>query len=321
MSLLRYTGRRLLVAVPLLLAAAATTFLLVHLAPGDPVLYLAGESGTPAFYAQVRRELGLDRPLPEQLARYLWHVVRGDLGRSLHQGRPVAALILDRLPATLLLVGTAFALASVLGVALGIWAGLRPDGPVDRALLAATTVGSALPVFWVGLLLVLLFALGTGWFPTQGMTSPRAPQGTLPAAADLLHHLVLPALALAVQPLAAFSRVMRAKLREALAEPYVMTARAKGLPRRRVVAHAARNALLPVITLMGGHASALVTGAVLTETVFAWPGLGRLALDATLTRDYPLIMGLVLFGALGTVAVNLLTDLTYGLVDPRITYG
>jgi len=321
MVLLRYTGRRLLAAVPLLLAVAAATFLLVHLAPGDPVLYLAGESGTPAYYAQVRRELGLDRPLPEQLARYLWHVVRGDLGRSLHQGRPVAALILDRLPATLLLVGTAFVLASGLGVALGIWAGLRPDGPVDRALLAATTVGSALPVFWVGLLLVLLFALGTGWFPTQGMTSPRPPPGALPAAADLLHHLVLPALALAVQPLAAFSRVMRAKLREALAEPYVMTARAKGLPRRRVVAHAARNALLPVITLIGGYASVLVTGAVLTETVFAWPGLGRLALDATLTRDYPLIMGLVLFGALGTVAINLLTDLTYGLVDPRITYG
>jgi peptide/nickel transport system permease protein len=302
----------------MLLAVAALTFLLIHLAPGDPVYLLGGEGGTSEYYAALRREFGLDRSLGEQFLRFLWQAAHGDLGRSLHQRQPVLALILQRVPATLLLAGTAFAASSVLGLLLGIWAASRAHEVPDRVLLMLTALGSAVPVFWSGLLLVLVFSLWLGWFPAQGMTSPRGhPAGWV----DVLHHLVLPAAALALQPLAALSRLMRVGMLEALSEPYVITARAKGLPPHRVAVHAARNALLSVITMIGTSAGALVTGAVLTETVFAWPGMGRLALDATLTRDYPLIMGIVLVGSVGVVIVNLVTDLLYAVVDPRITYG
>lgn len=321
MPLLQYGLRRVIIAIPLLLGVSVLTFLLVHAAPGDPAYYLAGDGGTPEYYALIRQKFGLDRPLPDQLARYLGTMIRGDFGRSLHQGQPVLTLIVNRLPATLLLVGSAFAVSAVAGVGAGIWAAPRANGVGDRVLLAATAVGSALPVFWTGLLLALLFSLRLGWLPVQGMSAPRGGLSGWAHAADVLHHLVLPATALAIQPLASFSRLTRIKLLEALQEPYVLTARAKGLPVMRVLLQAARNAMLPVITVVGGHASTLVTGAVLTETVFAWPGLGRLALDATLTRDYPVVMGLVVIASMGTVTVNLLTDLVYVAIDPRITYG
>ena len=318
MPLVQYAVRRLLVAFPMVVAVAALTFLAARLAPGDPVLLFAGEGGTPEHYALVRQRLGLDRPLPEQLARYLLLLGRGDFGRSIHQGHAVLALIVERLPATLLLAGTAFVTSSVAGIALGVWAASRAHGWIDRTLLAVTAVGASLPVFWTGLLLVITFSLWLGWFPAQGMTSARTPSTRW---IDVLHHLVLPVLALGVQPLASVSRVMRVKVLESLAEPYVRTARAKGLAAGRVMWHAARTALLPVITVLGGSASVLITGAVLTETVFAWPGLGRLALDATLTRDYPVIMGTVIVASVGTVLLNLATDVAYALVDPRITYA
>ncbi len=321
MSLLQFSVRRALAAIPMLLAVAALTFLLIHLAPGDPVYLLAGDGGTPEYYALIRQKFGLDRPVLEQLLRYLWNILRGDFGRSLHQGEPVLTLITQRLPATLLLTGSAFVLASLVGVLLGVWAASRPDGVVDRVLLGATSVGSVIPVFWTGLLLVLFFSLRLQWFPVQGMTSPRPVPPGWAGTLDMLHHLILPVIALSLQPLASFSRLMRVKMLETLAEPYVVTARAKGLADTRVILHAARNALLPVVTVIGGYASVLVTGAVLTETVFAWPGLGRLALDATLSRDYPVMMGLVLTASVGTIAINLVTDLAYAVLDPRITYA
>ena len=321
MSLLAYSVRRVLVAIPMLLGVAVLTFLVVHAAPGDPVYYLAGDGGTPGYYALIRQKFGLDRPLLEQLARYLWTFLHGDLGRSLQQGQSVLSLILGRVPATLLLVGTAFALSSLAGVGLGAWVAPRADGAVDRIVLGATAVGSALPVFWTGLLLALCFALWLGWFPVQGMVSPRGAPAGWAGVGDLLRHLALPAVALAIQPLAAFSRLMRVKMLEALAEPFILTACAKGLAPNRILLHAARTAVLPVITIIGGHAGALITGAVLTETVFAWPGLGRLALDATLTRDYPVIVGVVAIASVGTVIINLLTDVAYALVDPRVTYA
>lgn len=301
----------------MLLAVAALTFLLIHLAPGDPVFLVGGEGGTPEYYAALRRELGLDRPLAEQFIRYLWQVARGDLGRSLQQRQPVLSLILERVPATLLLAGSAFLLSSALGILLGVWAASRANEPPDHVLLVLTALGSAVPVFWAGLLLVVVFSLWLGWFPAQGMTSPRGPGGWL----DVVHHLVLPVVALTLQPLASLSRLMRVKMLEVQNEPYIITARAKGLPPRRVTVHTVRNALLPVLTVIGASAGALVTGAVLTETVFAWPGMGRLALYATLTRDYPLILGTVLVGSLAVVIINLLTDLLYAAIDPRITYA
>lgn len=321
MSLLAFSVRRILAAIPMLLAVATLTFFLIRLAPGDPAYLLAGEGGTLEYYAQIRQKFGLDRPVPEQLVRYLWSVARGDLGRSLQQGQPVLTLIMQRLPATLLLAGSAFLLSSIAGVLLGVWAASQAHTVADRALLGATALGSALPVFWMGLLLALLFSLRLQWFPVQGMTSARPPASGWGATMDVLAHLVLPVMALSAQPLASFSRLTRVKVLETLTEPYIRTAQAKGLSGSRVMLHAARNALLPVITVIGGYANVLVTGAVLTETVFAWPGLGRLALDATLTRDYPMIMGLVIVASIGTVGTNLMTDLLYVSVDPRITYG
>jgi peptide/nickel transport system permease protein len=321
MPLFGYSVRRLVIAVPTLLGVAALTFLLAHIAPGDPAYYLAGDGGTPAYYALIRQQFGLDRPLPEQLVRYLWAVVHGDLGRSLQQGQPVLWLIAGRLPATLLLVGTAFAASSAAGIALGVWAAPRANGPADRTVLAATAICSSLPVFWTGLLLALCFSLWLGWLPVQGIVSPRGAAAGWTRAADVGRHLVLPAAALALQPLAAFSRVMRAKTVEALVEPHVLTARAKGLAPTRVLWHAARTAVLPLITIVGAHAGALITGAVLTETVFAWPGLGRLALDATLMRDYPVVTGVVVVASAGTMLINLLTDLVYVAADPRVTYA
>lgn len=321
MSFSRYAARRLLTAVPALLVVVVITFGLVHLAPGDPIYLLAGDGGTPEYYALMRQKLGLDRPWLEQLARYLAQVTRGDFGRSLQQGRPVTELMGGRLPATLLLSGTAFLAAVLLGVGLGILAGTRPGGVVDRLVLGITAVGSVIPVFWTGLLLVLIFSLWLGWFPVQGMTSARTVAAHSSGAEDVLRHLALPVFTLALQPLASFSRVMRVKLLEALSEPYVITARAKGLSGTRVLLHAVKNALLPVVTVIGGYAPILVSGTVLTEVVFGWPGLGRLALDATLSRDYPLILGLVILGSAGTVMINLLTDLTYAVLDPRVAYA
>jgi peptide/nickel transport system permease protein len=321
MSLLAYGARRVIVGVPMLVGVVVLVFVLVHLAPGDPTYYLAGDGGTPAYYALIRQKFGLDRPIHEQLARYLWFVIRGDFGRSLQQGQPVLALVIDRVPATLLLVGSAFVLSTLAGVVMGVWAASRANRLPDRALLGATALGSALPVFWTGLLLALFFSLRLGWFPVQGMFSPRGAPPGWGRAVDVLHHLVLPVTALAMQPLAAFSRLMRVKMLEALAEPYTTTARAKGLPAARVMLQAARNALLPVVTVVGTHAGTLVTGAVLTETVFAWPGLGRLALDATLTRDYPVVLGVVVVASVGTMLINLLTDVVYAAIDPRINYG
>ena len=321
MPLLAYSVRRVLVAIPMLFAVVVLTFVLVHIAPGDPAYYLAGDGGTSAYYTLIREKFGLDRPIGEQLARYLWTIVRGDFGRSLQQGQPVLALILNRAPATLLLVGSAFIVSSIVGVAVGAWVAPRANGFADRALLGTTALASALPVFWTGLLLALVFSLWLGWFPVQGMTSARGAPAGWARTADVLHHLALPMTALAVQPLAAFSRLMRVKMLETLAEPFIVTAYAKGLPTARVLMQAGRNAALPVVTVIGGHAATLVTGAVLTETVFAWPGLGRLALDATLTRDYPVVMGVVVIASVGTVTMNLLTDLVYAGIDPRITYA
>jgi peptide/nickel transport system permease protein len=319
MPLALYGLRRAGAALVMLPAVAALVFVLVHLAPGDPAYYLAGDGGTSAYYSLIRHKFELDRPLAQQLGRYLWTMLRGDLGRSLHEGAPVLTLVLQRLPATVLLAGTALAVSSTAGIAAGMWSARRAGSAADRLMLGLTALGSAIPVFWIGLLLILIFSLDLGWFPVEGMFSPGASGGG-GAVGDVLRHLVLPAAALAIPPLAAFSRLMRIKMLDALREPFILTARAKGLRSGRVARHAARAALLPVVTVIGGHASGLVTGAVLTETVFAWPGVGRLALDATLARDYPVVIGVVIIVCAGTIGLNLVADLLYAAFDPRIAY-
>ena len=314
----RLVIRRLLLAVPLLLAVVVLTFALIHLAPGDPVHILGGDGGDEAYYRAMRAKFGLDRPLPEQLAIYIGSALHGDFGFSYVQRRPVFDVIADRVPATLLLMGLALVGSTVTGIWLGAVAARRPDRTADRAITVATLVGSATPAFWLGQVLVIVFAGDLGWFPVSGMRNARGvpPGFELP---DLAWHLVLPVVTLGVLHLALVARLTRSGLVEAMREDYTRAARARGLSIPQVLhRHALPNALLPVVTTIGTHFGTLLSGAVLTEIIFAWPGLGRLLFDATLTRDYPLLMALFVMASISIIVANLITDLAYAALDPRI---
>lgn len=319
----RYLARRLMLLGPLLLGVVLLGFAIVKLAPGDPVQVLVGEYPAPPEYVrEVRERFGLDRPAWVQLVRYLAEVLRGNLGHSFFYNEPVLSVLLGRLGATLLLMGAAFVLAAVAGVGLGVACGRRPGSFADHALLVLGLVGYSLPVFWLGQLLLMSLSLGLGWFPTQGMRSIASGLTPLERALDVLHHLALPALTLATRYVALNLRLMRTSFLEVSAMEYLTTARAKGLPERVVVwKHGVRNALLPVITVMGLNVGHLVAGAVLTETVFAWPGLGRLIFDSILHRDYPVMLGGLLVVSVCVVVGNLLADVAYAVVDPRIRVG
>lgn len=314
-----YILRRLLQAVPLVLGILVLTFLLIHLAPGDPIYTLAGQSGDAAYYAFMRAKFGLDRPLPEQLGIYIVSVLHGDFGYSYTHSQPVFAVIADRIPATLLLMIPALVLSSVAGVWLGLQAAAHRDRAADHAIVAGTLVGAAVPTFWLGQTLVILFAANLGIFPVQGMSTARGSPPGVAGVLDVLDHLVLPVVTLATVQLTLLTRLARSSLREALAEDYVRTARAKGLDSIQVlVRHALPNALLPVVTVIGTQFGTLLTGAVLTEIIFAWPGLGRLLYDATLSRDYPLLMGIFLMASVSVILANLVVDVLYGWLDPRV---
>ena len=316
----RYLVRRLSQVLPTVAALILLTFCLIHLAPGDPVIALGGEHGDAGYYAFIRARFGLDRPLPAQLLTYMRNVFEGDLGVSYVHGRPVAGLIAERLPATLLLMSTALLLSSAAGVALGVLAARRAHRPADLLLRTAALLGYATPSFWLAQVVVLALAVGTGLFPVQGMTDARQASTGLRHAADVLRHLALPALVLATNELALTTRLVRTGLLEALGSDYVRTARAKGLPEGRIARHALRNALLPVVTVIGGRVGMLFSGAVLVEAVFAWPGLGQLLLPSLLARDYPALLGMFLLVSLAVVFANLVTDLACAWLDPRIRY-
>jgi peptide/nickel transport system permease protein len=316
--ILRFALRRLGAAVPAVAVLLVALFAVVHLAPGDPVVALGGEHGDAAYHAFVRQKFGLDRPLGEQLAVWAGNLARGDLGISFIHGRPVLALVLERVPATLLLMSTALAISTALGVALGSVAARRAHRPLDLAVRAAALVGGATPSFWLAQLGLVTLALGTGLFPVQGMTDARRQLVGLAWGVDVLHHLALPALVLAAAELALTTRLVRVGLLETLAADYARTARAKGLDERGVLRHALRNALLPVVTIIGGRIGMFLTGAVLVEVVFAWPGLGRLLVSAVESRDHPVLLGILLLASLTVVAANLVTDLACGWLDPRI---
>jgi len=317
----RYVVRRLLQLGPTTAAIVLVGFLLIHLAPGDPVLALAGENGDAEYYAFVREKFGLDEPLPTQLATYAGNLVRGDLGNSYVQGRPVATIVAERLPATLLLTGTALVLSTVIGILLGMFAATRRRRWPDLTVTTATLTLYSAPVFLLGQLAILLLALRAGWFPVQGMSDARTTSVGAAHALDVAHHLVLPALALATQEVAAVSRLARVGLLDELGRDHVRTARAKGVPERAVVAkHALRRALLPVVTVLGGRVGHLVAGAVAVEVVFGWPGVGRLLVTAMQTRDAPIVLGAFLLVAVTVVLANLLTDLVYAWLDPRVRY-
>ncbi|MFN8523753.1 MAG: ABC transporter permease [Chloroflexota bacterium] len=318
---MRYALRRVLQAIPLLAALLVLNFALVHTAPGDPIYVLAGQSGDAAYYAEMRSKFGLDRPLWEQLLRYGLNIARGDLGHSFAYAQPVLQVILGRLPATLLLMVTGLGLATCVGVSLGVLAATQRDRPIDHLIGLGTLIGASMPSFWLGQVLIIVFAANLGWMPVQGMSNVRGGYTGLAYGLDVAWHLILPAATLGILQLALVTRITRSGVLEALAEDYTRTARAKGVPGHTVVTrHALRNALLPVVTVIGGYAGTLIAGAVLTEIIFAWPGIGRLIYDATLSRDYPLLMATFLMVSGSIVAANLITDLLYTALDPRIRY-
>lgn len=301
----RYLARRLLLTIPVLVGVATLVFSLIHLVPGDPVAAMLGEGAAPADVARVRHQLGLDRPIPSQYAAYMLGLVRGDLGRSLRTGEPVAPLILSRVPATVELGVAALCFALVAAVPLGVVSAVRAGTWIDRAALGTALAGIAMPSFWLGPMLAIVFGIEVGWFPVAGRGG--------------VDHLVLPAITLGAGIAAILTRLTRASVLEELREPFNLAARARGVSRARtIVRHTLRNSLIPIVSVVGLQLGSLLTGAVITETIFAWPGIGRLLIQAIGFRDYPLVQGCVLFIAATYVLMNVLTDLVYGWLDPRI---
>ncbi len=313
----QYLTRRLLLLVPVLAGVSIIVFLVLHLSPGDPAEIMLGSQATKEDLARLRAELGLTEPLHVQYVHWMSHVVRGDLGRSLWMKRPVLTEVLERFRATLVLTGTALVLSTVGGLALGIASATRPNSALDRLSAVASLFGASMPVFWLGIVLMVVFSLWLGWLPASGMFAPYGGGD----ARDLLSHLILPALTLAAASVTIVARLTRSTMLEVLGQDYVRTARAKGLAERGVVIrHALKNAMIPILTVVGVQAGYLLGGAVLTETVFAWPGVGTLMVQGILARDFPLVQGCVLVIALSFVLINLCVDLLYGFLDPRIRY-
>ena len=303
----RFVGRRLLLLVPTLFGVLVAAFLLLNVAPGDPVQGMVGERADSATIARLRAELRLDDPLPVQFWHYLTGVLRGDLGRSYITGRPIAQDLIERFPKTAQLALAAMGFAAVAGITLGVLAAIRPGGAVDRIASLAAYLGVSFPVYWVGLLLILLFAVALHWLPPSG-------SGGLAA-------LVLPAVTLGMRSVAVLARMTRGAMREALASDYIRTARAKGLPELAVVLrHGLRTALIPIITVLALDTGNYLTGSLLTESIFAWPGLGRYVLTAIEKRDLPAVQGSILFMSVIFVLVNLVADLLYAKADPRIAH-
>ena len=301
----RYLIRRLLLTIPVLLGVATLVFSLIHMIPGDPAQAMLGEGAAPEDIAQLRERLGLDRPLLVQYGSFLQGLARGDLGVSLRNDQPVLQQILDRMPATAELALASMAVAILIALPLGIIAAVWRGTAVDYTAMTLSLVGISVPNFWLGPLLSIVFAVELGWLPVGG-------RGTLA-------HLVLPAATLGAALAAILARMTRASLLEELREPYVLAARAKGVSRTRAVLHhALRNSLIPIVTIVGLQFGVVLTGAVITETIFAWPGIGRLLIQSISFRDYPTVQGCVLLIAVTYVGVNLVTDLTYGFLDPRI---
>ncbi len=308
-------------AVAVVFFIATLNFALVHSAPGDPAAVMAGQSGATdqKFLDEVRAEYGLDKPVLTQLGAYLGKVARFDLGFSYRQRRPVLDLILERLPATLFLTVTAFILSLAGGISLGTLAGVRAGTLADTGITILSLVLFATPIFWLGLMLVLVFSVQLGWLPAFGYESIGAGYTGLVRMADIARHMILPSVTLGLFYLALYSRLMRSSILEVSHQDYIKTARAKGVPEGRVIRnHMLRNAILPIVTMAGVQAGTLIGGSIVVETVFAWPGLGRLTFETVLQRDYPVLLGIFLVLSILVIAFNMLTDLIYSLVDPRI---
>jgi peptide/nickel transport system permease protein len=314
----RYLLRRVLQLVPLILGITIVLFAVIQAAPGGPegALLESGRFIDPSVIESYRQRLGVDQPVPVQYVRWLGGALTGDLGISFSTTRPVAAMIVERLPATLELMGASFLFAALIAFALGTLSSVRQYSWLDHLATGVSFLGIAMPVFWFALILQLVFAVRLGWLPVAGTETVGDTSLT-----DHLAHLVLPAFVLSFRSIAGWSRYLRSSLIGALRTDYVRTARAKGLTERAVVGkHALRNALIPVVSIMALDLAGLFSGAVITETIFAWPGIGRLFVQAMFARDYPLLMGILLLGSVMVVIFNLVADLLYGLLDPRVRY-
>lgn len=282
-------------------------FLMVHIVPGDPARILLGERARVEDVEALRERLGFDRPLPEQYWSFVTDAVQGDFGDSIRAQRPAVDMVLEALPATILLIGSSLIVAFGIGIPLGVLAAVRRGGLLDRGVLGVALIGQSVPAFWVGLLLISVFAVRWGWFPTSGYGG--------------IEYLILPMCSLVLFVFAMITRVARISTIEILNEDYVRTARAKGLSQKTVVVkHAFKNALIPVVTVMGLQIGALLGGAIVTETVFAWPGIGRLAVSALAVRDWPVVRTIILIAALGLVLINLVVDIIYVIIDKRIRF-
>ena len=316
-----FLARRLLKAAGVVLGVVIVAFFVVRLAPGDPASVIAGQSGAAdaQFMEQLRRQFGLDQPLPVQLWLYVKGVATLDFGVSHRVQRTVASLLVERLPATILLTGTAFAFALAAGVALGAIAARRVGTVADSVVTVLALTFYATPIFWVGLIFILVFAVWLGWLPALGMFTVGADLSGLAAVADVARHLLLPALTLGLFYMALYARLTRASMLEVASQDFVRTARAKGMREGPILRrHVLRNAILPVVGFAGVQAGQLVGGSILVETVFSWPGVGRLAFEALLARDYNLLLGVFIVTSAMAVAINLVTDIVVALVDPRI---
>ncbi len=316
--MIAYAARRLLQMIPLLFGISLVLFAVIQAAPGGPegALLESGRFIDPAVIEAYRERLGVDQPLHIQYLRWLSAAVSGDLGLSFSTTRPVAEMIMERLPATLELMGAAFVFAAIVAIALGIVSAVRQYSWFDHLGTGLSFVGIAMPVFWFALILQLVFGVFLGWLPIAG-------RGTVGASSlgDHLLHLILPTMVLSFNYIAGWSRYLRSSLLSVLRADYVRTARAKGLPESQVIGvHALRNALIPLLSIMALNLSSLFSGAVITETVFAWPGIGRMFVQAMFARDYPLLMGILMLGSLMVIVFNLVADLLYGILDPRIRY-
>ncbi len=313
-------GRRMLGAVPVMLIVVVGCFFLLEAAPGDVVdAYALSLGGDAALLTQLRGVWGLDQSLPTRLLVYLWSLAHLDLGRSVALSRPVLEVVLERLPNTLLLMGSATALSFGAGSLLGVVAGARPGGFRDRALSAGSLALYAIPGFWLGLVLTIVFSARLRWLPASGIESIASDKTGLDRAGDMALHLVLPVASLGLIYLALYLRVMRSAMAEVWRTDFILGARARGLSRRRIVLrHVARNALLPLVTMLGLQSAAMLGGSIVVESLFSIPGLGRLAQEAVTARDTPLLLGVILVSAILVIIVNLLVDLAYAAIDPRI---
>ena len=333
--MVNYIIKRLLALIPILIGVAVIVFLIVHLIPGDPAQTMLGERASDEALAKLREDMGLNDPLPVQFWRYIKDLLRGDLGRSIMSNNPVSEELAQRFPATLELSFFAIFFAVFVGIPAGIFASINQNSWFDNLSMLIALMGVSMPIFWLGLMFIWLFAVELGWFPPSsriGVGLDFTPitnlyvidsiiQLNFNALKDILHHLVLPAVALGTIPMAIIARMTRSSMLEVLRKDFIRTAYAKGLKRKVVIfKHALKNAMVPIITVVGLQFGVLLGGAVMTETIFSWPGLGKYLVDAIYARDFPIVQGGILFFAGVFVIVNLIVDLSYALVDPRIQY-